>query len=272
MPNAIDRQDAAAAASRPNPTTKTVEVRGVSHVYGKGERSVRALHDVTFEVKSTEFLAIVGPSGCGKSTLLRAMAGLTQPSSGAIHINGEQVSAPRNDVGLMFQTPTLFPWRTVEDNITLPLEVRRDRYVDRSTRVQELLHLVGLSGLETRLPRQLSGGMQQRVALCRLLVSDPSLMLLDEPFAALDEFTRERLNVQVASIIGSERRTALLVTHNIHEAVFLSDRVVVMGVNPGRVLGLVGIDLPRPRTPDLMESPEHSEHVRAVRKILGLGG
>jgi NitT/TauT family transport system ATP-binding protein len=248
-----------------------VEVSRVSRVYGQGQNAVRALHDVSFDVRRGEFLSIVGPSGCGKSTLLRIMAGLTRASSGSVRIEGSEVDEPSDDVGLMLQTPTLFPWRTIDKNITLPLEVRKDRRIARATRVPELLSMVGLDGLEKRLPRELSGGMQQRVALCRLLVSDPSLMLLDEPFGALDEFTRERLNVQVARIIDREKRTALLVTHNISEAVFLSDRVVVMGTNPGRLLGIVPIDLPRPRTPELMASPEHDEHIRAVRKALGLG-
>jgi NitT/TauT family transport system ATP-binding protein len=245
-------------------------VAAVTRVYGKGDRAVRALSDVSLTVYKGEFVAVVGPSGCGKSTLLRIIAGLAKPTSGSVRINGEEVSAPRDDVGLMFQTPTLFEWRTIERNITLPLEVKGDTRVDRSARVQELLNLVGLAGLDKRRPRELSGGMQQRVALCRLLVSDPSLMLLDEPFGALDEFTRERLNIEVAALIEQEERTAVLVTHNVAEAVFLSDRVLVMGTNPGRTLGTVDVNLPRPRTPEMLASTEHLQHVREIRTALGL--
>jgi NitT/TauT family transport system ATP-binding protein len=159
-----------------------VEIRDVSHVYGSDDRAVVALRDASFDIESGEFVSVVGPSGCGKSTLLRIVAGLARPTRGSVSVNGKEVTGPREDVGLMFQTPTLFPWRNVERNITLPLQVRGLKSKHHRDRVAELLDFVGLSGLESRLPSELSGGMQQRVALCRLLVCDPSVMLLDEPF------------------------------------------------------------------------------------------
>lgn len=248
-----------------------VRVEDVERIYGKDEDRVLALTGVSFEITPGEFIGVVGPSGCGKSTLLKMIAGLLRCTRGKIFIGDEEMTGPRDDVGLMFQTPTLFPWRTVKKNILLPFEVRGDKDVDREARLHDALELVDLAGLENRFPRELSGGMQQRVALCRLLVSDPDLMLMDEPFGALDEFTRERLNVELARITEHEGKTSLFVTHNISEAVFLSDRIVVMGTDPGRVLGIVNVDLPRPRVAALLTSSDHLAKVQQVREVLGLG-
>jgi NitT/TauT family transport system ATP-binding protein len=249
----------------------SVKISGVGRVFGKGADRNVALADVHLEIKPREFISVVGPSGCGKSTLLKMVAGLLACSEGSITIGGEEMDGPRDDIGLMFQTATLFPWRTVYENITLPFQVRRDKTVDRRAKAEAVLSLVGLSGLEDRYPRQLSGGMQQRVALCRLLVSDPDLMLMDEPFGALDEFTREHLNVELARISEYEGKTTVFVTHNITEAVFLADRVVAMGTQPGRILEVIDIDIPRPRDPSLFTAPELTEKVHEVRKVLGLG-
>ena len=258
--------------SQPKSTSSAhVSVENLQRVFGKDQDKHVALTGVSFEIKAREFIGVVGPSGCGKSTLLKLIAGLLRCTEGKVFIEDQEMTGPRDDVGLMFQTPTLFPWRTVKKNILLPFEVRGDKDTDRERRLTEALDLVGLAGLENRLPRELSGGMQQRVALCRLLVSDPNLMLMDEPFGSLDEFTRERLNVELARITEHEGKTALFVTHNISEAVFLSDRIVVMGTNPGRVLGIVKIDLPRPRVAALLTSPDHLAKVQQVREVLGLG-
>jgi NitT/TauT family transport system ATP-binding protein len=254
-------------------TTKPtlLQLVGVERTFGPGRHPFVALKDISVDVAQGEFVSLVGPSGCGKSTLLKIVAGLMPATNGEVLIGDEAVVGPRRDVGLMFQTATLFPWRTVVRNITLPLDIMRDRTVDRNKRVREVIELVGLQGFENHYPRELSGGMQQRVALCRLLISDPALMLLDEPFGSLDEFTRERLNLELARISEYEHKTTVFVTHNIPEATFLSDRIVVMGTAPGRVLDVVDVTLPRPRRAGMLTSPEFSECVAAVRRVLGLG-
>jgi NitT/TauT family transport system ATP-binding protein len=247
-----------------------VTVEGVSKAFGTRKSGTIALNDVTLRVRKGEFVSLVGPSGCGKSTMLKIIAGLLNATRGKVALEDEPIVKPRRDIGLMFQTATLFPWRTVVRNIMLPFDIAKDKAPGREEKVSEVLELVGLTGFENHYPRELSGGMQQRVALCRLLVSDPKLMLLDEPFGALDEFTREYLNVELARITELESKTTIFVTHNISEAVFLSDRVVVMGTRPGRVLAIVDIDLPRPRHADLLGTHEYADHVYEVRKILGL--
>jgi NitT/TauT family transport system ATP-binding protein len=244
--------------------------RGLSKVFGDVGDELLALADVDFEVPPGLFVSLVGPSGCGKSTLLKITAGLLRPTTGSADFRGQPITGPDETIGLMLQTPTLFPWRNVVQNICLPLDIRRDKTTDRATRVNEVLELVGLVGFEKRYPRELSGGMQQRAALCRLLISDPDLMLLDEPFGALDEFTREHLNAELARISEHEHKTTLFVTHNIPEAVFLSDVVVVMGTKPGRVLELVNVDLPRPREQKLRGTDEFNAVCVQIRSILGL--
>lgn len=252
------------------PARELVKIEGVSKAFGDRASGLIALQDVNLTLREREFVSLVGPSGCGKSTLLKIIAGLTSATRGQVSLDGERVSEPRRDIGLMFQTATLFPWRTVKRNIMLPFDIAKTK-TDREARVEEVLKLVGLEKFRDHYPRQLSGGMQQRVALCRLLVSDPNLMLLDEPFGALDEFTRERLNVELARITEMERKTTVFVTHNISESVFLSDRVVVMGTGPGRILDVVDIDLPRPRRADVISTHAYADRVRDVRKTLGLG-
>ncbi len=251
-------------------TRKALEVDDVSRVFtGKSEGLV-ALANVNLNVFQGEFVSLVGPSGCGKTTLLKIVAGLLSPSSGEVRFEGTVIAEPRDEIGLMFQTPTLFPWRSAVRNISLPLEIRKNTGFDSDARVAEVLDLVGLKGFEDHYPRELSGGMQQRVALCRLLVSDPHLMLLDEPFGALDEFTREYLNAELARIVEHESKTTVFVTHNIGESVFLSDRVAVMGTRPGRILEVVNVPLPRPRTPEVRSSPEYTSITNQIRHILGL--
>lgn len=242
----------------------------ITQVFEKNGEPLVALRDVSLEVRQGEFLTLVGPSGCGKSTLLKIIAGLLNPTAGSVYLEGNEVTEPREEIGLMFQTSTLFPWRNVIRNISLPLEITGTMEADGDKRIADVIELVRLEGFEQHYPRELSGGMQQRVALCRLLVSDPDLMLLDEPFGSLDEFTREHLNTELARIAEHEHKTTVFVTHNIREAVFLSDRVAVMGTTPGRILDLVEVDLPRPRVPGSRRLVEYTETVNHIREVLGL--
>jgi len=254
--------------------TGRIDVEDVHKVFTarRGGAAIEALRGVSVGIRPGEFVSLVGPSGCGKSTLLKMIAGLLEPSSGRIAIDGVPVKDPRRSVGMMFQTPELFPWRTVLKNVLLPIEIFRHEREYHRKRALELLEMVGLDGFHSALPRELSGGMQQRVALCRVLVSDPSVVLMDEPFGALDEFSRERLNVELLRIWEDARKTIVFVTHNINEAVFLSDRVVVMGTSPGQVLSVVDVPLGRTRrrTQQMMREPEFTDCVFEVRGLLGL--
>ena len=248
----------------------SLTVDRVTQVFEKNGEPLVAVKDVSFKVRKGEFLTLVGPSGCGKSTLLKIIAGLLTPTSGSVFLGVNQVVEPREEIGLMFQTSTLFPWRNVIRNIALPLEITGTMQPDGEQRIAEVIELVRLQGFEQHYPRELSGGMQQRVALSRLLVSEPDLMLLDEPFGALDEFTREHLNSELARITEHENKTTVFVTHNIREAVFLSDRVAVMGTKPGRILDLVEVGIPRPRVPASRRLAEFTDTVNGIREILGL--
>ena len=242
----------------------------ITQVFDKRGDQLTALSDVSMTVGRGEFVSLVGPSGCGKSTLLKIVAGLLTPTRGSVYLEGERITEPRDEIGFMFQTSTLFPWRTVERNISLPLEITGAQGFDWEERIAEVIDLVELNGFEGHYPRELSGGMQQRVSLCRLLVSDPHLMLLDEPFGSLDEFTRERLNAELARITELQNKTTVFVTHNIPESVFLSDRVAVMGTTPGRIIDVVDVDLPRPRVPATRGRPEYNATVYQIREILDL--
>jgi NitT/TauT family transport system ATP-binding protein len=258
----------------PPSETGRIEIDRVTKTFTprRGTEAIEALREVSVDVRPGEFVSLVGPSGCGKSTLLKLVAGLLDPSAGRIAVDGVAVKSPRRSVGMMFQTPELFPWRTVLKNVLLPIEIfGHDKDFHRQ-RALELLELVGLQEFQSALPRELSGGMQQRVALCRVLVSDPSVVLMDEPFGALDEFARERLNVELLRIWDATRKTIMFVTHNINEAVFLSDRVVVMGARPGRVLSVVDVPLGRtqPRTQEIMRDPAFTDTVFEVRGLFGL--
>jgi NitT/TauT family transport system ATP-binding protein len=252
--------------------TGSIEVSGVHRTFvtKRGDDRVQALEDVSLIVRSGEFVSLVGPSGCGKSTLLKIIAGLESVSAGTVSIDGELVAGPRRRVRIMFQTPELFPWRTVIQNIMLPIEVFRLDPEFHRPRVDQLVKMAGLEGFEKALPRELSGGMQQRVALCRVLVANPYIVLMDEPFGALDEFTRERLNLELLKMWDETHSTIVFVTHNINEAVFLSDRVVVMGTRPGRVISVLDSPLPRPRHTRQMMTSEFSETVFEIRSQLGL--
>jgi len=232
---------------------------------------VEALRDVGFGVGRGELLALVGPSGCGKSTLLRVVAGLRRPTHGAVEVDGRVVTGPIPAVGMVFQAPVLLRWRTVRDNVLLPAELaglERRRYRERA---EHLLRLVGLDGFADRLPRELSGGMQQRAAICRALLLDPPLLLMDEPFGALDAMTRDEMNLELLRVWGeaaAARKTVLFVTHSIPEAVFLADRVVVMSPRPGRVARVVDVPLPRPRTPATRAAPQFGALALEIHETL----
>jgi NitT/TauT family transport system ATP-binding protein len=224
-----------------------------------------ALDGMSLAVSDGEFLAIVGPSGCGKSTLLRLLAGLLQPISGSVCFRGQPLTAPRREIGFVFQRANLMPWRTALQNITLPLEIGHLPPAEIAARARQLVTLVGLDGFAGAYPRQLSGGMQQRVALARALIHEPSVLLLDEPFGSLDALTRERMNAELLRIWSLHERTVVMVTHSISEAVFLADRVLVMAPRPGRVRAEFPIALPRPRPLTLTSDPGFLVLTRAVR-------
>lgn len=231
-------------------------VKDVEVTFAAQGRPVTALSGMSMDLDRGDFVSIVGPSGCGKTTLLRVMAGLETPTSGAVYIDGDQVTGPRADTGIMFQAPTLLPWLTVLKNCVLPQTLRGDKSARAVQKARALLERVGLAEFEDRYPHELSGGMQQRVALCRALGTDPALLLLDEPFGALDALTRDRMNLLLHRMWIRQSATTLLITHSISEAVFLSQRVVVMSGRPGRVVEIVDVPLPRERDLQVMSTPE----------------
>lgn len=247
-----------------------VEVDGVTKIFRKGPRSVEALRDINLVVHRGEFVALVGPSGCGKSTLLRMVAGLRGPSRGRIRVAGTPLKSPRRETGLMLQQPTLLVWRTVLQNVLLPSEVDGRPSKQDVAKAQHLIKLVGLERFSDHYPRELSGGMEQRVALARLLLKSPTLMLLDEPFGSLDEFTREKLNLELAEMVADDEVSVILVTHNVTEAIFLADRIITLAGTPGEVSGEVRVDFKRPRPASAIRSPEFQEKVAQVRGFLGL--
>src|SRR6184192_2689239 len=250
-----------------------VRLRGVDKVFGTGPTAVKALEGIDLEIGQGEFVSLIGPSGCGKSTLLRLIGDLTTPSAGQILVNGKPASRARldRDYGMVFQAPVLMDWRTIARNIELPLEIMGFPRDERARRSGELLKLVELEGFGGKHPWQLSGGMQQRVAIARALAFDPKLLLMDEPFGALDEMTRERMNLELMKIWGQTGTTVVFVTHSISEAVFLSTRVVVMSPRPGRISDVISIDLPQPRTATTREESRFFELVTTVREALHLG-
>ncbi len=247
---------------RPAPA---IELRGVAKAFDNG---VVAVEHADLAVAPDEFVSIVGSSGCGKSTLLRVIAGLTPATAGTVDVLGTAVVAPRQDVGLMFQRPALLAWKTALENVLLPLAIRGRITGDDLREALRLLDLFGLGGFEQHFPRQLSGGMQQRVALARLLMTGAQVRLLDEPFGALDELTREHLNLELLKVHDRTASATLLVTHSVVESVLLSDRVVVMSTRPGTIAASVAVPLPRPRTLDLVASPAFQQIVMAVRRGL----
>jgi NitT/TauT family transport system ATP-binding protein len=253
----------APAAERRRPI---IELQGVSKTYRTRDGDIPSLRPIDFTVGEGEFVVIVGPSGCGKTTLLKMLAGLLTPSGGEVRIEGKSITKPHSNIGIVFQTALLLPWRSVFSNVMMPVEVKGLPRAAYAQRARDLLRLTGLQGFETKYPWQLSGGMQQRVAICRALVHDPKLMLMDEPFGALDAMTREKMNVELQRIQGETGKTVLLITHSIPEAVFLADRVMVMNARPGNIAAVYDIPLPRPRTLDIMANPLFVEMTQKIRK------
>ena len=247
-----------------------VSVREVTKRFGDGPEAVTALSDVSIDVPTGSFWSLIGPSGCGKSTLLRVMGDLIEPTAGSVTVGGKTAAQARRsrDYGMVFQKPTLFNWRTVRRNVELPLEVLGMSRDERHHRADEMLELVELGEFATKRPGQLSGGMQQRVAIARALSFEPSLLLMDEPFGALDEITRERMNDELLRIWQRLQTTVVFVTHSIPEAVFLSSHIVVMSPRPGRILAEIDVDLPYPRDEQTRESPRYFELVTEVRETL----
>ncbi|MGV6871884.1 ABC transporter ATP-binding protein [Pseudochelatococcus sp. B33] len=245
-----------------------IHLDGVSKSFG----SVLAIESASLDVRQGEFVSIVGSSGCGKSTLLRLIAGLLPATSGVIEVNGKPVRGPAESIGIAFQTPVLLPWRSVVENIMLPIEIRRLRTGDYRAELERMIDLVGLRGFEDKKPHQLSGGMQQRVSLCRALIHDPTLVLMDEPFGALDALTREQMNVEIQRIWMETKKTIVLITHSIIEAVFLADRIVVMSARPGRVVEIIDVDVPRPRSFTNLSDPAFQEACNKVRLLMNASG
>lgn len=247
-------------------TAPYIRVDGVTKTYRSRRGDVQALADVSLAIGEREFVSIVGPSGCGKSTLLMLVAGLYPASRGRIVVGGDAVARPVTNLGIVFQKDVLLDWRTVIDNVMLQPEVRGLPEREHRERAAKLLDQVGLADFADKYPGELSGGMRQRVSICRALVHDSPLLLMDEPFGALDALTRDQMNLDLLRIWEAGRKTVLFITHSISEAVFLSDRVVVMSPRPGRIRDILTIDLPRPRTLAAREAPEFGRHTRALRQ------
>ncbi|HMJ81051.1 MAG TPA: ABC transporter ATP-binding protein [Candidatus Dormibacteraeota bacterium] len=251
-----------------------VEVLKASKTFGAGEGALAALQEIDLTIRAGEFVSLIGPSGCGKSTLLRLIGDLTPASTGEVRLNGKPAAQARRarEYGIVFQAPVLMEWRTVQRNVELPLEISGVARAERTERATAMLRLVELSDFAAKYPWQLSGGMQQRVAIARALAMDPALLLMDEPFGALDEMTRERLNLELMDIWRRTHTTVVFVTHSIPEAVFLSSRVAVMSARPGRITRLIDVDLPQPREAATRNEERYFELVTAVREALHQGG
>ena len=251
---------AGVAARRP-----LIEFDRVAKTYEARDGPVESLRSMSFDIKDGEFMAIVGPSGCGKSTLLKMVAGLLPLSAGEIRLDGSAVKGPPDNVGIVFQSAVLLAWRSVLDNIMLQIEMRHLSRSVHLPKARELLALTGLADFANKYPWQLSGGMQQRASICRALVHDPAVLLMDEPFGALDAMTREKMNVELQRIWSETKKTVLFITHSIPEAVFLADRVLVMSERPGTIAAIYDVDLPRPRSLRVMSDPDFGALAQKIR-------
>ncbi|MGB3500651.1 MAG: ABC transporter ATP-binding protein [Mesorhizobium sp.] len=249
------------------PRDTLISVEHLTKQYG-GPRGVTALDDISLTVADGEFVSIVGPSGCGKSTLLKIMAGLLRHTKGRISLAGVPIRDPSTDVGVVFQAPVLLPWKTILENVLFPMEIRTGKPKQYRDRAMELLDMAGLKGFDGRYPHELSGGMQQRAAIVRALVQDPKLLLMDEPFGALDAMTREQMNMELLRIWSKYKKTVVFVTHSIPESVLLSDKVVAMTPRPGRIAEIIPIDLPRPRDLSVINTEAFGAYATRIRKLL----
>jgi len=256
-------------ASPTQTTTRPIlQVAQLSVTFPSPQGGLGALSDISFQMDAGEFVCVLGPSGCGKSTLLRVLSGLLAPTTGQVRLRGSPLDGPSADTGVVFQKTNLMPWRTVLKNITLPLEIQGVDGVSARERAVDLVHLVGLEGFEDSYPDELSGGMAQRVAIARALIHDPAILLLDEPFGALDALTRERMNLELLRIWEARRKTVLMVTHNIQEAILLSDRVMVMTERPGRIILDLPVTLPRPRSQEQVYDRAFTDLSRCIRESI----
>ena len=246
--------------------------RALSKTYAAGAARITALRDIDFEIHNAEFVSVVGQSGCGKSTLLKVLGGLLPFTSGSVELNGKPLRGPSPEAAMVFQSPVLLPWRTVLENVLLPIEFHKLAKSAYRAHALELLAMVGLADFAQRYPYELSGGMQQRAALVRALVQDPRLLLMDEPFGALDAMTREQLNLELMRIWSGSRKTVIFVTHSIAEAIFLSDRVIAMTARPGRIAEIITIDLPRPRDLAIINTDRFGRHAERLRSLLDARG
>jgi len=262
----------ASASSSETARKLLIRVDAVDKEYAtRSGDGVTALKGISLEIRENEFVTLVGPSGCGKSTVLKIIGGIIKATRGLVEFDGRPLEKPSREIGMVFQRPILLPWRSVLDNVLFPFEMMGRNVREHVDEARRLLDMVGLSGFENALPRELSGGMQQRVSICRALVYDPKLLLMDEPFGALDAMTREELGIELLRIWTERRKTVVFVTHSITEAVFLADRVIVMTPRPGKVVLDLRIDLPRPRTIDVEFTPEFKAYADAVRDAIYTG-
>lgn len=245
-----------------------INLAGICKAYGTGRNEVSVVNDLNLSIHHNEFVSLIGPSGCGKSTLMLMIAGLVEPTGGTISIRGRGITGPQRSTGIVFQDPVLLPWRTVLDNVLLPIELMGERvesYVDHAF---QLLSTAGIVDFADRLPNELSGGMRQRAGICRALIQHPSLLLMDEPFSALDAMTRDEMNLELLRIWERDRKTVVFITHSISEAIFLSDRVIVMSRRPTRIIEEISIPLPRPRSIELQETVQFTQLRARVRKLI----
>jgi NitT/TauT family transport system ATP-binding protein len=255
----------------PGPSSPLLSIEHATKTYGTGSGALTAIEDLSLTVERGEFVSILGPSGSGKSTLLWAISGLHPLTSGTVRLHGKDVTSPPRELGMVFQDANLLPWRTLWQNILFPFEIRRQDSRPHHDRIRELLRLTGLTGFERKMPLELSGGMRQRASIVRCLGFDPEVILMDEPFGALDAFTRDEMNLLIQQIWMETHKTIVFVTHNITEAVFLADRVVVLSSRPGRIAHIFPIDLPRPRTIDQTLEPPFIAQVQRIKATIERG-
>lgn len=259
----------AAAPAEQTHSGSTIKLENITLAYGQGTSQVVAIEDFSCEIKQGEFVTVVGPSGCGKSSLLRVLMGLQRPTQGRVTHGGTEITRPSREFGMVFQAPALLPWRNIRENVTMPARVARENMAQARERADELLAMVGLEGFGDRHPWELSGGMQQRAGIARSLLHDPDVLLMDEPFAALDALTREKMMFELQSIWMKQQKTVVFVTHGISEAVFLSSKIIVMTGRPGRVLEIIDNPLPRPRQLSHMGSDVFAKISVELRRLLG---